>query len=119
MKPMYPGTNFHVHSERRWREPGDITDVPRAKINSDDRITDFYLIDASYFAIKNITVGYTLPERFARYAGMSSVRIFASGDNLTLFSHLDGMDPQHNFTGGVAYVYTPNKTISLGIDVKF
>ena len=119
MKPMYPGTSFHSHIERRWREPGDITDVPRAKVNSTDRITDRYLVDASYFSIKNITFGYTLPQRYARKASFESVRVFVTGDNLKLFSHLDGMDPQYNFTGGVDYVYSPNRTISLGIDIKF
>lgn len=119
MKPMYPGTTFHKNIERRWQKPGDITDVPRAEINSSDRITDNYLIDASYLSIKNVTLGYTLPERYAERIGFKSLRVFATGDNLYLFSHLDGMDPQYNFSGGVSYVYTPSRTISLGIDVKF
>lgn len=119
MYPMYPGTTFHSNIERRWRNPGDITDVPRAEINSTDRITDKYLIDASYFAIKNITLGYTIPKRLLNLNGISSVRIFATADNLKLFSNLEGMDPQYNFSGGVDYVYTPNKTISMGVDIKF
>jgi len=80
---------------------------------------DRYLIDASYFAIKNITLGYTLPKIWMTKIGLNNIRVFASVDNLALFNHLDGMDPQYNFSGGTDYVYTPNKTWTLGFEVKF
>ena len=50
---------------------------------------------------------------------MQKIRFYASGDNLALFSHLKGMDPQYNFTGTVGYTYTPSRTISFGIDINF
>ena len=40
-------------------------------------------------------------------------------DNLALFSHLKGMDPQYNFKGETDYSYTPNKTYSFGVEINF
>lgn len=77
------------------------------------------LIDASYFAIKNITVGYTLPKRWLKKIDIESLRIYATLDNIAMFNHMDGMDPQYNFTGSVAYSYTPSRVIAFGIDLNF
>lgn len=118
MNIMYPGNTWNEHALRRWQNPGDITDVPRIEIGGTNR-TDRFLINASYFAIKNITLGYNLPQNWIRKAGLGSVRIFASCDNLALFSHLNGMDPQYSFDGSTDYSYAPNKTYSFGLEVNF
>ena len=119
MEIQYAGDNFSKDALRRWQKPGDITDVPRVELNGTYANNDRYLIDASYLSIKNITFGYTLPARLARKAGLQSARVFATADNLYLFSHLDGMDPQYNFSGGTDYTYTPNKTVAFGVDINF
>ena len=119
MNIQYAGDTWNKHSMRRWSKPGDITDVPRVGLNPKNTPTDRFLVDASYFAIKNITVGYTLPNRILNRAGIESLRVFCTLDNLALFTHLDGMDPQYNFSGGTDYKYAPNKTISVGVDINF
>ena len=119
MDVMYTGDTWNKHALRRWQKPGDITDVPRISIGGANVVTDRYLVDASYFAIKNITLGYNLPQNWLRSAHIGSVRVFASFDNLGLFSHLDGMDPQYNFTGETNYTYAPNRTYSFGLEVNF
>lgn len=120
MNVAYPTDPWHVHSLRRWQQPGDITDVPRIEINGTRAAAlDRYLIDASYFAIKNITLGYTLPRQWVSTIGLAGVRVFGSVDNLCLWSHLDGMDPQYSFTGSTNYDYVPNKTWTIGLEVKF
>lgn len=116
---QYQNNNWNTHALRRWTKPGDVTDVPRVEVNGNIIGTDRFLVDASYFAIKNITLGYNLPKSVLRHAGLNAVRVFGSIDNLALFSHLQGMDPQYNFTGGTNYSYTPNKTYSVGIEVNF
>ena len=77
------------------------------------------LVDASYFAIKNITWGYTVPSRLLSKSGVKNVRVFFTADNVALFSHLDGMDPQYNFAGTVSYTYSPSRVLALGIDLNF
>lgn len=113
------GDNFHQDVTRRWQEPGDITDVPRLVYGEVNYATNDRLIDASYLSIKNITLGYTLPQKIVDKAKLKSCRIFVSADNLALFSKLQGMDPQYNFAGSQNYDYVPLKTISGGIDIKF
>ncbi len=76
-------------------------------------------MDASYFAIKSIQLGYTLPVNWTGKAGIKSLRIFASGDNIALFSKIQGLNPQYNTTGGTSWAYTPTRTISLGVDINF
>ena len=119
MNNMYYNNAWNEHALRRWQKPGDITDVPRVEVAGSYATNDRFLVDASYFAIKNITLGYTLPKAWLNKVNMNSVRVFASVDNLALFTHLQGMDPQYNFSGSTDYVYTPNKTWSLGIEVNF
>ena len=77
------------------------------------------LISASYFAIKNITIGYTLPKRWLGKLDIESLRIYATFDNIAMFNHMDGMDPQYNFTGNVAYSYAPSRVIAFGLDLNF
>ena len=115
----YVGQAKHKNLERAWKQPGDITDVPKIEIGKAYPITDADLINASYLAIKNITLGYSLPTRLTKGMFMKEIRFTATADNLVLFSHLKGMDPQYKFSGGTTFVYTPSRTISFGVDVKF
>ena len=77
------------------------------------------LVDASYFAIKSLTVGYTLPSKWMDAINMDSIRVYLSGDNLLLFSARKGLDPQYNFSGGTGFSYTPERTVSLGVEINF
>ena len=120
MDLWYVSSTWNRAALRRWQKPGDITDVPRMAIADGSALTtDRDLIDASYFAIKNITLSYTLPQLWVSKIGLGNVRVFTSWDNVALFSHLDGMDPQYNFSGGTDYDYVPNKTVTVGLEVKF
>ena len=119
MNLTYLNNTWNKNVLRRWQKPGDITDVPRVGIKEDVHVTDRYLINASYFAIKNITLSYTLPKSLVSKASLGGVKVYGSFDNVALFSHLDGMDPQYNFSGGTTYSYSPNKTLTMGIEVNF
>lgn len=115
----YAGQARSKHLERAWKQPGDITDLPRIEIGKSYIYTDNDLIDASYLAIKNVTLGYTLPAHLTRAMKLENVRFTVTGDNLVLFNHLKGMDPQFNFTGDTDFGYVPVRTVSFGIDVTF
>jgi hypothetical protein len=117
----YIGQTGHVDRLKAWKKPGDITDIPRIDAHGSAQVvlTDDELFDASYFAIKNISVGYTIPAKVLNAAKIESVRFYLSADNIKMFSSLKGLDPQYNFTGGTGYSYTPTRTISLGVDINF
>ncbi len=119
MNVGYKGYVWHKNALRRWQQPGDMTDVPKIMWDQQLRVTDKDLVNASYFAIKNITLGYTLPQNWLDKIKMENARIYVTANNPILFTHLKGMDPQYNFTGTVGYTYTPSRTFSFGIDLKF
>ncbi len=114
--PLYIGNNWTKEVLRAWKQPGDITDIPRIQKNQTHTLNDRALVDASYFAIKNFAVGYTFK---LKSIGLESVRVFAQGDNIALYSARQGLNPQYNFSGSTDFVYTPNRVISGGFNVKF
>ena len=119
MSFYYPAQAKHKNLLRAWKKPGDVTDVPRYEIRETPIVSDDKLIDASYFSIKNITLGYTLPKAWTSKIGFKAARISASVDNLYIFTHLKGMDPQYSLTGGTSYDYTATRTVSFNLDLKF
>ena len=120
MEVTYGGDTWSKNILRRWQEPGDVTDVPAVMIGA-GRLSnvDKWLVDASYFAIKSIQLGYTLPNKLTKKANIKGLRIFVNGDNIALFNKLNGMNNQYNFTGGASWSYTPTRTFSVGIDINF
>ena len=81
---------------------------------------EYELVDASYFCLKNVTLGYTLPVGLTKKMGLSSVRVFASGENLWLTSARKGLDPRMGVTGNVVYIaYNQMRTFSFGANINF
>lgn len=119
MNYNYYSQTWNQAALRRWQKPGDVTDVPRIEIAGTSISNDRYLINASYFAIKNITLSYSLPKALVSKARLQGVRVFGSFDNVALWSHLNGMDPQYNFSGSTDFSYTPNKTLQVGFELNF
>lgn len=119
MEVTYTGDTWSKNVLRRWQKPGDVTDVPAVMVNSGRLGTDKNLIDASYFAIKSIQLGYTLPAKWTQAAKIKSLRIFVNADNVAMFNHLNGLNVQYNFAGGTGYTYTPTRVMSCGIDINF
>lgn len=117
----YVGQAGHADRMKSWKNPGDIVSIPRIDAEGAFSVTRTAdeLIDASYFAIKNVTLGYNLPTRWLKAINSQGVRVSLTADNLYVFTALKGMDPQYNFSGGTGYSYTPAKTISVGLDFKF
>lgn len=117
----YVGQAGHADRMKSWKNPGDIVSIPRIDAEGAFSVTRTAdeLIDASYFAIKNVTLGYNLPTRWLKAINSQGVRVSLTADNLFVFTALKGMDPQYNFSGGTGYSYTPAKTISVGLDFKF
>lgn len=116
------GNALHPDILNRWQKPGDITNVPRMDVSQDtnfDATSDRWLTDASYFNIKNINLGYTLPTSWTEGAGVKSARIYLNGENLLAFNERKGMDVQQNFSGTTSNVYTPSRVVSLGVNVNF
>ena len=80
-----------------------------------------YLQNAAYIRMKNIQLGYTLPQQWISKAGMSSVRLYISGDNLLTISDITGVFDPETLGGdwGDGKLYPLCKTISVGLNVNF
>ena len=118
MEPSFEGQAYHRDALRAWSGAGQITDVPRVNSNTNNIINDRFLVDASYFTIKNISVGYNFMFPFMQKCHIRGLRLYASADNIWIFSGLKGMNPQASFSGSTSYSYIPTRTVSLGLDVK-
>ncbi len=116
------GTGYSTDILNRWQEPGDITDVPRM---DDTQTSNFnatstrWLTDASYLNLRSLTLSYEIPENVARRIGASRARVYFSGENIFLINARKGMNVQQNFNGTTSNVYTPNRVVSMGINVNF
>ncbi len=89
--------------------------------NSYSQTSDAHLISSSFFSIRNITLGYTLPKSFTRKFYVNGLRVYVMADNVALFSARQGFDPRVSFTGATGSFggYAPMRTVSGGINVTF
>lgn len=80
-----------------------------------------YMLNAAYLRVKNITIGYTLPQEWVRKAKLSRVRVFVSGDNLYEWSGVKPyFDPESiTDTSAFGYVYPFSRQYSFGLNVTF
>ncbi len=80
---------------------------------------DFWYRDATFLRLKNAQIGYTIPKAVLNRTGMSSLRLYVSGENLfTLSDFYEGWDPEMQ-TGGAAWYYPLSKMYVAGINLKF
>ena len=82
--------------------------------------TDMALFSASYMNLKNLTLGYTVPEALLHKYSISSLRFYISADNLLMVTSHSGIDPRMSLIGGLevgAYSYPSMRTISFGVNL--
>ena len=91
--------------------------IPNTYTNNTNVTSSFWLLNASYLRVKSVQLGYTLPSKIVKKAGMESVRFNISTYNLITWSHYrTGWDPELN-TGGSYYPILGN--FSFGLNVAF
>ena len=73
-----------------------------------------YLQNGAYLKLRNIQLGYSLPEKLLERVGFSRARIYISGENLLTITNLKIFDPEDK---GMAYPL--QKVYSAGINVQF
>ncbi|TDX02341.1 SusC/RagA family TonB-linked outer membrane protein [Dinghuibacter silviterrae] len=81
----------------------------------------YYLKDASFFRIKSVQLGYTLPAFLARHVAMNALRVYFTGDNLYTFTKFPGLDPERAVeSGNVRFVVHPqNQVFTFGVKATF
>jgi len=116
----YMGYNWHKDILNAWTPENKNTNVPimDGAQNSNSQSSRF-LINASFFNIRNISLGYTFPKEWMKAISASSARIYVSADNVALFSKRKGMDPRQYAYGYSAANYSAIRTLSFGINLNF
>lgn len=131
LESLQGGDNQLASVTRRWRKPGDITDIPRAtndgvKAAENKRVSSRFIEDGSYLRVKNVTLGYNFPSSITQKAGLTNLRVYASAQNLLTFTRYTGLDPEVNYRGndlqalGTDFFTFPQaRTITFGVNMKF
>ena len=119
----YIGQNLHKDLLNAWSYVGQNTDVPRlaaeSKYSAANATSTRFLTSSNYVSLNNVTLGYTLPSAIAKKAGMTSIRIYGSAENVALWSKRKGLDPRQGFTSSDNTTYSPIRSIAGGIKVTF
>jgi TonB-linked SusC/RagA family outer membrane protein len=124
---MYTFNNQNTAVLKRWRHPGDNTDVPRALYNSGYNWlgSDRFVEDGSFLRFKYITLSYKIPKNLINKIKITDLTIFLTGTNLLTFTRYLGADPEIGIDSDPSKMgYDKSKTpvsrqIMLGINLGF
>lgn len=124
MMGMYDGKNQITDVLRRWRIPGQITDVPKAGF--DMKNSTYFIEDGSYLRVKDITLSYDFSGKWMRKLHLAKLQPYFTVTNLLTWTRYSGMDPEVNQWGNSGAVqgidwgtYPQTKTFTLGVNVVF
>lgn len=110
----------------RWTPTNTNTDVHSAFQDPSATISDRFIEDASYIRLKNLTFGYTVPERLVNKAKIKSIRVYVSLQNYLTLTKYTGYDPEVSSNNQSAInqgvdngAYPNSKTILGGLSFSF
>lgn len=114
--------NIWSNIDDRWTQDNPRQDVfwPRMNeytIDNNNQRSSWWLKDMSFLRLKNIEVGYTIPQAWSEKIAIKNCRIFLRGNNLLTFSGFDMWDPEVGTTDGLKYPMM--KSLSVGITFNF
>ena len=119
-------TNSSADLLNRWTPTNINTDVKAAFQDPAITISDRFIEDASYYRLKNISLGYTIPTKIVNKANIKSLRVYVSAQNAATWTKYTGFDPEVSLNGqslinkGVdSGVYPNNKSYQVGLSVSF
>lgn len=115
---------------RSWKNPGDITDIPEARLGYTNGAQDRnsrYLSDGSYVRLRTVTLSYDLPKNLLSRWKVANLRLYATAQNLLTFTDYIGWDPEvssdafvTNTQFGLDFYSAPQpRTIIFGLNLGF
>jgi hypothetical protein len=109
----------------RWRPDNASTKVHSAQGYIKYDVNSRFIEDGSYLRLKNITVGYTLPENLTKRFYVSRLRVYATAQNLFCLTNYSGYDPEVNTSSsplmpGLDWgAYPKSNVYTFGIELQF
>lgn len=100
-------TNQLASYANRWSPENPTSNIPRVNAVGREEYSSRVIEDGSFLRLKNVSLGYTLPSRSLRKAGISQMRVYVSADNIWTLTGYSGPDPE---------VSTRNSVLTPGFD---
>ncbi|MBP7023622.1 MAG: TonB-dependent receptor [Bacteroidales bacterium] len=126
---MFDVKNQTTEVLRRWKRPGQITDIPRAVSNGSTfnvHNSTRFVEDGSYFRLKALTLSYSLPSKWLSRVSIKNFTLYATATNLFTITGYNGFDPEVNYGGnnsviqGVDYgTYPQSRSYIFGLSFDF
>ncbi len=123
--------NYFARVADYWTPENTDTDIPRLCPGNSDKSTntgyavDYFLEDASFLRISNITLGYSIPKKALSKIKMSGIKVYASVDNAWVFTKYSGYDPEVSLSsnpmapGLDANPYPRARVYKVGLNINF
>jgi hypothetical protein len=125
---MYGWGNQSTATLSRWRNPGDVTEMPRAIYGAGYNWlgSDRYVEDASFLRLRSVTFSYSFGKKLLKSLRMDEIRTYVTADNLYTWTNYRGQDPEVSMKAGDPFGIAidnsrtpPTSRVSLGITTRF
>ncbi len=121
-KNLNIASSRHASTWEYWNNPWAVDNRdggwPRLNGNgSNNRQTTFWLDDMSYLRLKNVQLGYNVPQPILSRLMIKNLRVFASAENLATFTSYRGLDPEK--AGSANDLFPLLKSYSFGVNLTF
>jgi hypothetical protein len=114
-------TNEPAAVMSRWQNPGDITNIQKFTMDTPGYLAhlaastgDNLIVDASFVKLKNVSLSYSVPEKFIRALRLQTLRIYMQGQNLAAFTKFVGLDPEFAIPTNLP----PLRVLTAGIQIS-
>ncbi len=117
--------NFEQHVMDRWTGEGTSDTEPRASFGGYNYIpSDKYIYDGSFVRIRNVILGYTIPQDWSKKFYMQTFRVYFKVDNLYTFTKFTGYTPEIGNSSVIANgidtgIYPVTSVYSFGVNLTF
>lgn len=117
--------NFLGEVAERWSPTNASNKVPKYDGYIVNDVYSRFVEDGSFLRLKNVTLGYTIPQKWTKKFHVSKLRVYASGQNLLCFDNYSGYDPEVNskdspMTPGLDWgAYPKSRIYTVGLDIQF
>ncbi len=123
-EPFRQGSVPTTDWRNRWTPENPSTTMPKIYVADSyapvqNYASTYFLKDASFLRLRGVQLGYTVPIKIISKIGAKSLRVYAVGDNLFMFSKYPGLDPERVSVSGTYVTYPQIKTVTFGASIQF
>ncbi len=117
------GNFYSTWADNRWSPSNVNGSYPRvdtrasASINGGSYRNNFWLNDASFVRLKNISIGYNVPNALTSKLRLSNLRVYANAFNLFTITKVKDYDPEGSSESG--QFYPQQRIINVGVNIQF